>query len=149
MARRRERPDRRRPARAHGQSRGLLAGEPRGRRAIIVKGLITQRVLEGKVFSINVRHISGAETALQHGRITEVGVVREGSGVVSTGGTLVDPMPGAAPGEFSGRAIRGGVERVIKTGDLVFIPPGVPHGIKEATSITYLNIRFEARDAKE
>lgn len=43
------------------------------------------------------------------------------------------------------RAIRGGVERVIKTGDLVCIPPGVPHGIKESKGITYLNIRFEAR----
>jgi mannose-6-phosphate isomerase-like protein (cupin superfamily) len=118
-------------------------------RDITAKGLITQRVLDGGVFSINVRHIAGSETALQHGRITEVWVVREGSGTVATGGTLIDPVPGASPGEFSGRAIRGGVERVIKAGDLVFIPPGVPHGIKESTSITYLNIRFEARDRKE
>jgi mannose-6-phosphate isomerase-like protein (cupin superfamily) len=116
---------------------------------ITAKGLITQRVLEGGTFSVNVRHISGAETALQHGRITEVWVVREGSGVVATGGTLVDAKPGAAPGEFSGSAIRGGIERTIKAGDLVFIPPGVPHGIKQAQSITYLNIRFEAREAKE
>ena len=116
---------------------------------ITAKGLITQRVLEGGVFSINVRHISGSETALQHGRITEVWVVRDGSGTVATGGTLVDAKPGAAAGEFSGSAIRGGVEREIKAGDLVFIPPGVPHGIKQSKSITYLNIRFEAREAKE
>jgi mannose-6-phosphate isomerase-like protein (cupin superfamily) len=116
---------------------------------ITAKGLITQRVLEGGTFSINVRHISGSETALQHGRITEVWVVRDGSGIVATGGTLVDPKPGAVAGEFSGSAIRGGVEREIKPGDLVFIPPGVPHGIKQSTSITYLNIRFEAREAKE
>jgi len=116
---------------------------------ITAKGLITQRVLEGGVFSINVRHISGSETALQHGRITEVWVVRDGSGIVATGGTLVDAKPGAAAGEFSGSAIRGGVEREIKAGDLVFIPPGVPHGIKQSKSITYLNIRFEAREAKE
>ena len=114
-------------------------------REITAKGLITQRVLEGGTYSINVRHIAGAETALQHGKITEVWVVRDGSGIVATGGTLVDPKPGATAGEFSGSAIRGGVERVIKAGDLVFIPPGVPHGIKESTSITYLNIRFEAR----
>jgi mannose-6-phosphate isomerase-like protein (cupin superfamily) len=118
-------------------------------RDITAKGLITQRVLEGGTFSVNVRHISGSETALQHGRITEVWVVREGSGIVATGGTLVDPKPGAAAGEFSGSAIRGGVEREIKPGDLVFIPPGVPHGIKQSNSITYLNIRFEAREAKE
>jgi mannose-6-phosphate isomerase-like protein (cupin superfamily) len=115
-------------------------------RAITDKGLITQRVLEGGTFSINVRHISGSETALQHGKITEVWVVRDGSGIVATGGTLVDAKPGATAGEFSGSSIRGGVEREIKTGDLVFIPPGVPHGIKQSKSITYLNIRFEARE---
>ena len=112
---------------------------------ITAKGLITQRVLEGGTFSVNVRHIAGSETALQHGKITEVWVVREGSGTVATGGSLVDPKPGAAAGELSGSAIRGGVERIIKAGDLVFIPPGVPHGIKESKGITYLNIRFESR----
>ena len=33
-----------------------------------------------------------------------------------------------------------GVERVIREGDLVFIPAGTLHGIKETTSITWLNI---------
>ena len=112
---------------------------------LVAKGLITQRMLEGGIFSINVRHIAGAETALSHGRITEVWVVREGEGVVATGGTLVNQTAGTGPGEFRGTAIRGGSERTIKAGDLVFIPPGVPHGIKESKSITYLNIRFELR----
>jgi mannose-6-phosphate isomerase-like protein (cupin superfamily) len=115
-------------------------------RELIARKLITQRMLEGGVFSINVRHISGAETALQHGRISEVWVVREGRGIVATGGTLVNRQPGDSPGEFRGTAIQGGVEREIKEGDLVFIPPGVPHGIKQAASITYLNIRFELRE---
>jgi len=113
-------------------------------RDIAAKGLITQRVLEGGTFSVNVRHIAAAETGLQHGKIAEVWVVREGTGIVATGGTLVDRKPGAAPGEFSGSRIEGGVERTIKPGDLVYIPPGVPHGIKQSTGgITYLNIRFE------
>ncbi|NKB32830.1 MAG: hypothetical protein GKR91_07000 [Pseudomonadales bacterium] len=109
-------------------------------------GLNTNRVLEGGIFSINVRHIQGPETILQHGRITEVWVVREGIGTVVTGGTIVDAEAGAGPGDFRGSAIEGGDERVIKAGDLVFIPTGVPHGIKETESIVYLNIRFELRD---
>ena len=112
---------------------------------LVAKGLITQRMIEGGTFSVNVRHIAGAETALTHGKITEVWVVRDGSGTVATGGTLINPQPGAGPGEFRGSGIRGGVERTIKAGDLVFIPPGVPHGIKESKSITYLNIRFETQ----
>jgi mannose-6-phosphate isomerase-like protein (cupin superfamily) len=121
----------------------------RANRELIERKLITQRMLEGGIFSVNVRHISGSETALQHGRITEIWVVRDGSGIVATGGTLVDRKPGNAAGEFTGSAIQGGVEREIKAGDLVYIPPGVPHGIKQSTSITYLNIRFELRDGKD
>lgn len=109
-------------------------------------GLATYRLLEGGIFSINVRHIQGAETALQHGSITEVWVVREGIATLSTGGRIVDAEAGAGPGDYSGSAIEGGVERIIKAGDLVFIPTGVPHGIKETESIVYLNIRFELRD---
>ena len=114
---------------------------------LAVDGLATRRMLEGGIFSINVRHIEGAETALQHGRITEVWVVREGSGILATGGRMVNQEAGAGPGEFRGTAIEGGDERLIQAGDVVFIPPGIPHGIKETTSITYLNIRFELRDA--
>jgi mannose-6-phosphate isomerase-like protein (cupin superfamily) len=109
------------------------------------KGLITQRILEGGTFSVNVRHIASSETALVHGKITEVWVVRDGSGTVATGGSLIDPKPGATAGELSGSGIRGGDERVITAGDLVFIPPGVPHGIKQTQSITYLNIRWETK----
>ncbi len=114
-------------------------------RDLVAKGLITQRVLEGGAFSINVRHIAGAETALSHGVISEVWVVREGSGTLATGGTLVNPTPGTGPGELRGSAVQGGVERVIKAGDIVFVPPGVPHGIKASAGITYMNIRFETR----
>lgn len=114
-------------------------------RELAASGDITRRVLEGGTFSVNVRHIAGSETALQHGKIAEVWVVREGTGTVATGGTLVDPEPGSGPGELRGKAIRGGAERVIKAGDLVYIPPGVPHGIKQTTAMTYLNIRFEVR----
>ncbi len=108
--------------------------------------IATRRLLEGDIFSINVRHIQGAETALQHGRISEVWVVREGMAVLATGGTIVDAEQGSGPGELRGSRIEGGDERIIKAGDVIFIPPGVPHGIKESESVVYLNIRFELRD---
>ena len=112
---------------------------------LAARKVITQRILDGGVYSVNVRHVAASETALQHGRITEVWVVRDGSGIVATGGELVGKKEGTSPGEFSGTAIRGGVERTVGPGDIVFIPPGVPHGVKETTAITYLNIRFETK----
>ncbi len=112
------------------------------------KQLITQRVLEGGGFSVNVRHITGAETALVHGAIAEVWIVREGRGTLATGGELVDAKPGNGPGEVRGTSIKGGAERELAAGDVVFIPPGVPHGIRQTPSITYLNVRFELTPRK-
>jgi len=109
-------------------------------------GISTKRMLWGGRFSVNVRHIQVAETALQHAPTTEIWVIREGSGIVATGGELVDKEAGSSPGESRGSAIRGGHERLIQAGDVVFVPPGVPHGIKQTDSIVYLNIRFELRD---
>ena len=47
-----------------------------------------------------------------------------------------------------GNAVRrsaGGAERVISAGDLVFIPAGVPHGIRDTDGITWFNIRFDTK----
>jgi hypothetical protein len=41
-------------------------------KAMIANKQITNRILEGGTFSVNIRHIAGAETALVHGKITEV-----------------------------------------------------------------------------
>lgn len=110
-------------------------------------GIATKRILEGGIFSVNVRHIEGAgPVALQHGRVSEVWVIREGSAIVATGGELVDKKARSGSGEFRGSAIRGGHERLIQAGDIVFVPPRIPHGIKQTDSLVYLNIRFELRD---
>ena len=134
--------------RAEGADRSSLdVNERRARRDgkdLVAKKLITKRVLEGGTYSVNVRHISGAETALSHGKITEVWVVRDGSGIVATGGTLVDPKPGDGPASSAAVDQRwrraddqGGRHRV--------------HSARRAARhqgigvITYMNIRFETK----
>ncbi len=110
------------------------------------KKLATVRLLEGGAYNVNIRRLAGAETALIHGKKTDVWVVREGEGTLVTGGELVDPRKGTEEGDASGRSIRGGDARVIKTGDVLFIPAGVPHGIREVKGhIVFLNIRFDTK----
>jgi mannose-6-phosphate isomerase-like protein (cupin superfamily) len=109
------------------------------------KQIETLRLLEGGEYNLNIRRLRGAETALVHGKVTDIWVVREGEGVLVTGGELVDPAPASAAGDFRGAGIRGGTRRLIRAGDVVFIPAGVPHGIVESKSITWLNIRFTSR----
>ena len=92
------------------------------------------RLIEGGRYSMNARYLTGAEAAQIHKTITEFYFVRDGSATLVTGGAIVN------------NAIRGGVQRVIKPGDVVFIPPGVPHMIRETTGISYLNIHFGGTD---
>ena len=92
------------------------------------------RLVEGGTYSMNARYLTGTEAAQVHKTITEFYFVREGSATLVTGGAIVN------------NAIRGGVERAIKPGDVVFIPPGVPHMIRETTGISYLNIHFGGVD---
>ena len=95
---------------------------------------VTTRLLEGGTYSMNARHLVGSEPAQVHKSIIELYFVREGTATLVTGGTIVE------------RAIRGGTERVVKPGDVVFIPPGVPHSIRDTTGISYLNVHFGGTD---
>ena len=102
----------------------------------------TVRLLEGGSYNVNIRRIRGGETALMHPRTTDVYVVREGSGTLVTGGRIVDDQGRVVDGQ-RGAGITGGVEERIGVGDVVFIPAGVPHGIRETEGITWFNIRFD------
>jgi mannose-6-phosphate isomerase-like protein (cupin superfamily) len=94
--------------------------------------LATLRMLEGGKFNVNIRRITGAETALVHPQTVDVWVVLEGSGTLTTGGTLVNGK------------IVGGQSRPLKAGDVEFIPATVPHGVSGVNgTITWLNIRWD------
>ena len=94
----------------------------------------TTRLLEGGAYSMNARHQVGAEAPRIHKSIIELYIVQDGAGTLVTGGSIV------------GDAIRGGVERVVKAGDVIFIPPGVPHAFSEAKALSYLNVHFGGTD---
>lgn len=95
-------------------------------------GLI--RLVEGGVYNVNIRHVDGASPATWrpefHKDTVDVWIIQEGTGTVVTGGQMID-----------GKVV-GGVERQVGPGDLVFIPAGIYHGVKETMSITWLNVRF-------
>ena len=98
------------------------------------EGTSTVRLLEGGTHNVNIRHDENVtrETSVvrSHPETVDVWVVQRGSGVLATGGEMVN-----------GQHV-GGVERVIAAGDVIFIPSGTLHGIRETRSITWLNIRY-------
>jgi mannose-6-phosphate isomerase-like protein (cupin superfamily) len=93
---------------------------------------------------------TGSVAALAHAQVTEVYYVVSGSGVLVTGGTILQPKPFPLDGELVkvlvgptvAGVVQGGHRRPISTGDIVIIPAGVPHGFAEiADHVTYLSIR--------
>jgi mannose-6-phosphate isomerase-like protein (cupin superfamily) len=89
------------------------------------------------------------DSSLLHDRVTEVYQILTGAGMFETGGTLVDGKPvdltsGAAGPSVRG-VIQGGESRHIGPGDVVVIPPGLPHRFSKLEgTITYLVTRIEA-----
>jgi mannose-6-phosphate isomerase-like protein (cupin superfamily) len=94
--------------------------------------LQTLRMLEGGKYNVNIRRITNAETALVHPTTIDLWVVLEGSGTLTTGGTIQNGK------------IVGGQSHTIRAGDVEFIPATVPHGVSGVQgSITWLNIRWD------
>jgi mannose-6-phosphate isomerase-like protein (cupin superfamily) len=96
------------------------------------KKLQTLRLIEGGKFNVNIRRITNAETALIHPNTTDLWVVLEGSGTLTTGGSVEN-------GKFVG-----GESHPLKMGDVAYLPAALPHGVSGVNgNITWLNVRWD------
>ena len=89
------------------------------------------------------------DSALLHDRVTEVYQILTGAGMFETGGTLIGGRPVDLTAEAAGPSVRGtiqgGESRRMGPGDVVMIPPNVPHRFSKLEgTITYLVTRIEA-----
>ena len=75
--------------------------------------------------------------AIVHRPGTELHFIVEGSGILTTGGTVNRPADG-------GMAMAvGGVSQAVSKGDAILIPEGSPHHYTSVDgAITYLEVRF-------
>jgi len=92
-----------------------------------------------------VRRDASGEAEL-HQNETDLWVVRAGSGTLVTGGTIIEPRD-TAPGEVRGASIEGGETRPIGPGDVVDIPPRIPHQIllEAGTTFTYVIVKVREK----
>lgn len=106
---------------------------------------ISLHPMEGQHFSFNIVHREGSETPQIHKEDVDLYIVQTGECITVSGGELVGPITTAGDGDQRGTAIRGGSRQSMKAGDVVFIPPGVPH-MNEfpegGHGCTYFNIHF-------
>jgi mannose-6-phosphate isomerase-like protein (cupin superfamily) len=93
-------------------------------------------------FTVFEAHRDGNGRVEVHQTTADLMVVQSGGATLVTGGEVVDPVQ-TGPNEIGGSAIKGGVSRVLAVGDVVEIPPGVPHQyfIEKGGQITYLLVK--------
>jgi mannose-6-phosphate isomerase-like protein (cupin superfamily) len=89
-----------------------------------------------------ISHRTASDQVEVHQAVADIMVVQSGTATLVTGGEVVDPVT-KGPNEIGGSAIKGGVSRTLVAGDVVEIPPGVPHQyfIEPGGQITYLLIK--------
>src|SRR5436309_7751333 len=123
-------------------------------------GVMDQQIRVVDIGTYNVavgvlhRAAHARQTAISHAQVTEVYHIIDGSGTFVTGGEMIDPTPSPADGttvkilvgpSTNGTAIRGGQSRKIGPGDVIVIPPGVPHWFSAVESdMNYLVVRVDA-----
>jgi len=107
----------------------------------------THQFFAEKTYNMEVRRLVGPQPILVHAHKSDVMVIRDGEGTFVTGGELVNGKPGGGDeGDMRGESIRGGVSRVLKPGDVMFVPAGIPHAFVEIKDhVTFVMTRYDTK----
>jgi hypothetical protein len=126
--------------RGGGAAAGGAAGGGAGRAAAVPCGTIAAAPASG-----------GAAGMIAHDSQTEGYLITSGGGTLMTGGKIYNGSQSAADAEVtttlngpscSGTAYGDVTRKVVKTGDIIIIPAGVPHGWTDiADHVDYLSFR--------
>jgi mannose-6-phosphate isomerase-like protein (cupin superfamily) len=119
-----------------------------------------QQIRVADVGKVNVgvgvvyRSAKATQAAVEHDQMTEVYHIMEGSGVLVTGGKIVNPerrgpehpsVRDLNGPSVNGTALEDGESRKVGPGDVVIIPAGVGHWFRAIDgSIRYLVVRVDA-----
>ncbi len=106
--------------------------------------MLTSEVQNSDRHRINIVRRTKAAGPVAHEGFAELHHIIDGSGTLVTGGTIVRPTGG---GRGAGATIQNGVSRHVTKGDVVLVPPGMPHWYKDLDGpmITYLEVRWEEK----
>ena len=82
----------------------------------------------------------------QHDNVVDVVIVQSGEGTLVMGGTMIGRKAGSGAGEYVGTSLEGGERHRLGPGDVVHIPPKIPHSFLVPTGkhITYVLVKFPA-----
>lgn len=107
--------------------------------------VLNKRVLEGGAYSINIRIVKPTDAPLVHAKSLDIWLVSAGSATAVTGGQLLEVKKRPNSDDAAGTSIKGGVEQALKAGDVLYVPPGVPHGFKDIQGFRAFLIRMDTK----
>jgi len=90
--------------------------------------IVVERVVQLAPYMANLEYRASVGAAAVHEKEAELMYVVDGSGTITTGGTLVNQTR-MNPANLTGTAIDGGTQQKIAKGDFIFIPENTPHWI--------------------
>jgi mannose-6-phosphate isomerase-like protein (cupin superfamily) len=94
------------------------------------------RLFDGPTnISANVRIVAGEDPPLTHETTADLWIVTAGTAVARTDGKLVT--------NGSTSSITNATERMVKTGDILYVPPGVPHHFTQMKGFRAWLMRFD------
>ena len=109
------------------------------------KQVINQRVMEGGTYSLNIRIVKEGDAPLVHAKSCDLWIVQSGSATAITGGKLVNGKKRPNSDDEAGDLIAGGIEKPLKPGDVLYVPPSVPHGFKDVKGFRAFLVRWETK----
>lgn len=90
-------------------------------------------------------HRNGPGQAEQHDKTYDIVYVTDGEATYITGGTLMNSKQNS-PGEWLGGTINGGEPHHLMKGDVIVVPPGVPHWFKEVPGeVSYFLVKVNTK----
>jgi mannose-6-phosphate isomerase-like protein (cupin superfamily) len=94
------------------------------------------RLFDGPTnISANVRIVAGEDPPLTHETTADLWIVTAGTAVARTDGKLVT--------NGSASSITNATERMVRTGDVLYVPPGVPHHFTQMQGFRAWLMRFD------
>jgi mannose-6-phosphate isomerase-like protein (cupin superfamily) len=95
------------------------------------QAMVAERILSLAPYRATLEYRAALAPASVHEKDAELMVVLEGSGTITTGGTLIDEKR-TNPANLSGSGIAGGTAQAFAKGDVIIVPEMVPHQTKPA-----------------
>jgi mannose-6-phosphate isomerase-like protein (cupin superfamily) len=106
-------------------------------------GVGSKTFMDLRTHKVMMAHREKPGTPELHKGETDVFMIQSGGGILQVGGEILDRKDSA--GGATGSSIRGGEQHMMAVGDVINIPPNVPHNwlLTPGQSVTYFIVKVE------